>query len=273
MVEAPGYWENWHRRIRHFQEVGPGASAKNGGGAGILGESEPAHPPFLRSWSRCIRQEWWRRWDTGRIGTGASAIFENLVPAHPPKMVEAPGYWETWNRHLKNRTEYSVSEDPYSAPSAAPQFRTAKYRTETSVIGQSLASEPRAFLSACRRREGDFENDTMRIVWAFYKEEPVGGAVGPKSLPQHDAGSHGTQSLYLVQRADQDGPGPEETARVWELRNPAVDPPPPGDTLYWCRVFRIPTITRKHHLIRKKIPYEHSEPHCHGTAYSAESLI
>ncbi|KAJ8977652.1 hypothetical protein NQ317_006425, partial [Molorchus minor] len=45
-------------------------------------------------------------------------------------------------------------------------------------------------------------------------------------------------------------PGPEETARVWELRNPPVDPPSPGETLYWCRVYRIPTISRKHHLIR-----------------------
>ncbi|KAJ8916282.1 hypothetical protein NQ315_016423 [Exocentrus adspersus] len=77
-----------------------------------------------------------------------------------------------------------------------------------------------------------------------------GGAVGPKSLPQHDPGSRGSQSLYLVQRADQDGPAPEETARVWELRNPAVEAPAPGETLYWCRVFRIPAISRKHHLIR-----------------------
>lgn len=95
-----------------------------------------------------------------------------------------------------------------------------------------------------------FQNDTMRIIWAFHKAEPVGGAVGPKSLPQHGSGFRGTQSLYLVQRADQDIPGPEETARVWELRNPAVEPPAPGETLYWCRVFRIPAITRKHHLIR-----------------------
>lgn len=90
----------------------------------------------------------------------------------------------------------------------------------------------------------------MRIVWAFHKDEPLGGSVGPKSLPQHDTGSRGTQSLYLVQRADQDTPRPEETARVWELQNPAVEPPIPGETLYWCRVFRIPTITKKHHLIR-----------------------
>lgn len=90
----------------------------------------------------------------------------------------------------------------------------------------------------------------MRVVWAYHSEEPRGGAVGPKSLPQHDVGSRGAQSLYLMQRADQDAPGPEETARVWELRNPSVDPPAPGENFYWCRIFRIPVMTRKHHLIR-----------------------
>lgn len=93
----------------------------------------------------------------------------------------------------------------------------------------------------------------MRVVWAYHKEEPVGGSVGPGSLPQHDAQSHGTQSLYLVQRADQSLPGPEETTRIWELRNPAVKSPAPGETLYWCKVFRLPALPRKHHLIRVSV--------------------
>lgn len=90
----------------------------------------------------------------------------------------------------------------------------------------------------------------MRVVWAYNSEEPAGGSVGPKSLPQHEAEFRGSRSLYLVQRADQDAPGPDETARIWELRNPAVEPPAPGENLYWCRVFRIPVLTKKHHLIR-----------------------
>lgn len=90
----------------------------------------------------------------------------------------------------------------------------------------------------------------MRIVWSYHKSEPEGGAVGPGSLPQHNMESRGSQSLYLVQRADQDAPGPEETTRMWELRNPVVESPAPGDTLHWCRVFRIPALSRKHHLIR-----------------------
>lgn len=93
----------------------------------------------------------------------------------------------------------------------------------------------------------------MRIIWAYHENEPVDGSVVPGSLPQHGVESRGTQSLYLVQRADQDIPRPEETARVWELRNLVVEPPNPGDTLYWCRVFTLPTLSRKHHLIRVSV--------------------
>ncbi|KAI4465078.1 dopamine beta hydroxylase related [Holotrichia oblita] len=90
----------------------------------------------------------------------------------------------------------------------------------------------------------------MRILWMFHQQEPVGGAVGPGSLPLHDLESRGIQSLYLVQRADQDAPSPEEAVHVWEIRNPATVPPAPGDTLYWCRIVRLPALTDKHHLIR-----------------------
>lgn len=108
----------------------------------------------------------------------------------------------------------------------------------------------------------------MRIIWAFHDTEPAGGAVGPNSLPQHGVTQRGAQSLYLVQRADQESPSPDETARVWELRNPAVEPPAFGESLYWCRVFRIPTMTRKHHLIRVSHLIFSSIEHWKGVAYN-----
>lgn len=99
-----------------------------------------------------------------------------------------------------------------------------------------------------------FQNDTMRVIWSFHKDEPLGGSVGPGSLPKQGGWvSRGTQSLYLIQRADQVLPGPEETTRTWELRNPAVKSPAPGETLYWCKVFRLPALPRKHHLIRVSV--------------------
>lgn len=93
----------------------------------------------------------------------------------------------------------------------------------------------------------------MRVVWSYHEKEPSGGAVGPGSLPAHEKLYRGSQSLYLVQRVDQEIPRPEETAKVWELRNKHVQLPSPGETLYWCRVFKMPEVRSKQHLIRVSI--------------------
>lgn len=94
------------------------------------------------------------------------------------------------------------------------------------------------------------QNDTMRVVWSYHKSEPGDGSGALGALRPQAAQARGSQSLYLVQRVDQEAPGPEETARIWELRNRQVQLPVPGDTLYWCRVFKAPDIRTKHHLIR-----------------------
>ncbi|KAF2903719.1 hypothetical protein ILUMI_02456 [Ignelater luminosus] len=148
------------------------------------------------------------------------------------------------DRHVKESPGNSIDREPEVDPSQDYQLLLG-YENNTHTVLRF-----RRRLDTCDHHDIPITNDTMRIVWAYHKEEPVGGSVGPGSLPQHDVESRGSQSLYLVQRADQDAPSPEETAHVWELRNPAVESPAPGDTLYWCRVFRLPALSRKHHLIR-----------------------
>nr|XP_022919190.1 MOXD1 homolog 2 [Onthophagus taurus]XP_022919191.1 MOXD1 homolog 2 [Onthophagus taurus] len=105
-------------------------------------------------------------------------------------------------------------------------------------------------LDTCDHHDIPITNDTMRILWAFHQQEPIGGAVAPGSLPDRGLESRGIQSLYLVQRADQDAPSPEEKVHVWEITNKDVPTPAPGDTLYWCRVVRLPPLADRHHLIR-----------------------
>ncbi|KAF5282737.1 hypothetical protein FQR65_LT02734 [Abscondita terminalis] len=148
------------------------------------------------------------------------------------------------DRHVKESPGNSVDREPEVDPSQDYQLLLG-YENNTHTVLRF-----RRRLDTCDHHDVPITNDTMRIVWSFHRNEPAGGLVGPGSLPQHDISSRGSQSLYLVQRADQDAPGPEETTRTWELRNPAVQSPAPGDTLYWCRVFRFPTLSRKHHLIR-----------------------
>ncbi|EFA04095.2 MOXD1 homolog 2 [Tribolium castaneum] len=148
------------------------------------------------------------------------------------------------DRHVKDSPVSSRDREPEVDPSQDYQLLLG-YENHTHTVLRF-----RRKLDTCDHHDIPITNDTMRVVWAFHSEEPVGGSVGPNSLPQHDVEFRGTQSLYLVQRADQEAPGPEETARIWELRNPAVEPPAPAENLYWCRVFKIPVITKKHHLIR-----------------------
>ncbi|XP_056635826.1 MOXD1 homolog 2 [Diorhabda sublineata] len=148
------------------------------------------------------------------------------------------------DRHVKDSPGSAIDREPEVDPSQDYQLLLG-YENSTHTVLRF-----RRRLNTCDHHDIPITNDTMRIIWAYHKDEPVGGAVGPKSLPQHEITNRGSQSLYLVQRADQDAPRPEETARIWELRNPAIEPPPPGDSISWCRIFKIPTITRKHHLIR-----------------------
>ncbi|KAB0798512.1 hypothetical protein PPYR_09505 [Photinus pyralis] len=148
------------------------------------------------------------------------------------------------DRHVKESPASAADREPEVDPSQDYQLLLG-YENNTHTVLRF-----RRRLDTCDHHDVPITNDTMRIVWAYHRNEPVGGLVGPGSLPQHDVESRGSQSLYLVQRADQDAPGPEETTRTWELRNPSVQSPAPGDTLYWCRVFRLPTLSRKHHLIR-----------------------
>ncbi|XP_066258643.1 MOXD1 homolog 2 [Euwallacea similis] len=150
------------------------------------------------------------------------------------------------DRHVKDSPGSALDREPEVDPSQDYQLLLG-YENSTHTVLRF-----RRRLDTCDHHDIPITNDTMRIVWAFHKDEPTGGAVGPKSLPRHALANRGAQSLYLVQRADQDGPSPEETVKVWEMRNLVVEPPSiPGDTLYWCRVFRIPpSINKKHHLIR-----------------------
>ncbi|XP_025837314.1 MOXD1 homolog 2 [Agrilus planipennis] len=147
------------------------------------------------------------------------------------------------DRHVKETPGNLMDREPEVDPSQDYQLLLG-YENNTHTVLRF-----RRRLDTCDYHDIPITNDTMRVIWAFHKQEPICGAVGPGSLPRHELEVHGIQSLFLVQRADQDLPGPEETANVWELRNPAVEPPAPGDTLYWCKVFRLP-VSRKHHLIR-----------------------
>ncbi|CAL4059444.1 unnamed protein product, partial [Meganyctiphanes norvegica] len=93
----------------------------------------------------------------------------------------------------------------------------------------------------------DFQltGDTVRVIWAYDEEDPSGDGEG--ALPRH--AHRGTRSLYLRE--------PRPTTALlrganvvnWDIRSPKVALPGDMHTLYWCKLYKIPDIDRKHHVI------------------------
>lgn len=84
--------------------------------------------------------------------------------------------------------------------------------------------------------------DTTRVIWAYSKEDPA----GDMDMSIHD--HRGTKSIYL-QEPRFKLPTFSEDVKYVDYLNSAVRLPDDLDTLYWCDVFKIPDISKKHHLI------------------------
>ncbi|XP_014221453.1 MOXD1 homolog 2 [Trichogramma pretiosum] len=109
----------------------------------------------------------------------------------------------------------------------------------------------------CDPRDLKITNDTLQVVWQYHVDEPASAA---GVLPA-DGAVKGMRPLYLVQRdveprrISHQGTNarniePEPILHTWELLNAQVRLPMDQDTLLQCRVFSLPKILRKHHVIR-----------------------
>ncbi|XP_047468824.1 DBH-like monooxygenase protein 1 [Penaeus chinensis] len=85
-------------------------------------------------------------------------------------------------------------------------------------------------------------SDTIRLIWAYGREDPDEEGV----VKMHDV--RGTKSLYLMEpRFNQTAVG--EDVRTWEVMSPNVTLPDNLSTLYWCKMYKIPRLARKNHII------------------------
>ncbi|XP_060769945.1 DBH-like monooxygenase protein 1 homolog [Neoarius graeffei] len=96
-------------------------------------------------------------------------------------------------------------------------------------------------LQTCDPDDREITGSTMRVIWAFHDED-----VGP-SGPGYHGINRGRKSLRLL------NPGtsksvPHGTAS-FDLRNINVAVPP-KDTTYWCQMYKIPDVKKKHHVIK-----------------------
>ncbi|XP_031437893.1 DBH-like monooxygenase protein 1 homolog [Clupea harengus] len=96
-------------------------------------------------------------------------------------------------------------------------------------------------LITCDPNDKDISASTVRVIWAYHEED-----VRP-SGPMYHGVNRGRKSLRLL------NPGSGAAAPLgsasFDLQNDHV-PVPSKDTTYWCRIFKIPEVQKKHHIIR-----------------------
>ncbi|EDW95510.2 uncharacterized protein Dyak_GE22605 [Drosophila yakuba] len=103
-------------------------------------------------------------------------------------------------------------------------------------------------------------NDTMRLLYMYHAQDPPHGSVRPGTLPDPAHAFRPYRPMVLMQRAQLPIPSPthDERVRVLELRNEDVELPAGDLPLFWCKMFKLEDINRKHHLIRYEPIYDSS---------------
>ncbi|XP_042880664.1 DBH-like monooxygenase protein 1 isoform X2 [Penaeus japonicus] len=90
----------------------------------------------------------------------------------------------------------------------------------------------------------DFQlsGDTVRVIWSYDEQDPT---------TQDRIGMHshrGTRSLYLREpKLAQLRASPD--IRHWDILSPSVSLPDDLRTLYWCKLYKIPNLRQKTHVI------------------------
>ncbi|XP_026869883.1 DBH-like monooxygenase protein 1 homolog [Electrophorus electricus] len=96
-------------------------------------------------------------------------------------------------------------------------------------------------LQTCDPNDRAITDSTVRVIWAYHDED-----VGPSGPVYHGA-DRGRKSLRLLN--PKTGTNVPPGTAVFDLRNVNV-PVPHKDTTYWCRMFKMPEVHTKHHIIR-----------------------
>lgn len=84
----------------------------------------------------------------------------------------------------------------------------------------------------------------------YYDEDPPRGLATPVTLPNVKEAWHPYRSLLLVQKTPLELPQAEDSARILELRNQEVELPYGDDSQFWCKMFKLDKLERRHHIIK-----------------------
>ncbi|XP_066265474.1 DBH-like monooxygenase protein 1 homolog [Branchiostoma lanceolatum] len=101
-------------------------------------------------------------------------------------------------------------------------------------------------LTTCDVRDRVINEDTLRVLWAWHDQDPEdeSGASGPA----YHGTNRGARATLLLNRKLTETPTTGTTYTLDLLNNNVSIPV--QDTTYWCRVFEMPTLASKHHIIK-----------------------
>ncbi|BFG03078.1 MOXD1 homolog 1 [Drosophila madeirensis] len=99
-------------------------------------------------------------------------------------------------------------------------------------------------IDTCDPYDMPLTGDTLKLIWSFGDTDPVYG-----SLKGHGR-NRGEKSLHLLSPMFQKHSGETDSSdSKWDVTVNNVTIEPSMDTLYWCKIVRLPKLTKKHHII------------------------
>ncbi|CAH1233413.1 MOXD1 [Branchiostoma lanceolatum] len=103
-------------------------------------------------------------------------------------------------------------------------------------------------LTTCDVRDRVINGDTMRVLWAWHDDDPedesgVGG-------PAYHGGNRGVRSTILLSNIIDTAKSGGAVNYTFDIAMNNVLIPDNQDTTYWCRVFQLPNLASKHHMIK-----------------------
>ncbi|CAH1248491.1 MOXD1 [Branchiostoma lanceolatum] len=103
-------------------------------------------------------------------------------------------------------------------------------------------------LMTCDDRDRVINEDTMRVLWAWHDDDPEdeSGVNGPA----YHGVNRGARSTVLLSHIIAPPNFTETNYTTFDLLMNNVSVPAYRDTTYWCRVFQLPELASKHHMIK-----------------------
>ncbi|XP_066270631.1 DBH-like monooxygenase protein 1 homolog [Branchiostoma lanceolatum] len=103
-------------------------------------------------------------------------------------------------------------------------------------------------LTTCDVRDRVINEDTMRVLWAWHDDDPEdeSGAGGPA----YHGANRGVRSTILLSNIIDTANSAGALNYTFDIAMNNVLIPDYQDTTYWCRMFQMPNLASKHHMIK-----------------------